>query len=154
VDGVTAMRSYLIATGILAATLAAGSASACIPYPPPHFPTLRANDGPPIFIGRVLSVEPKAALRENPRFEIHDAAAVISVLEVVQGEMPTEVEYVAATSVRLKPGQPAMDGWCGDYMTLQPGDLILGLQRSWGLQVLRPEQVGEDDISERIESHR
>jgi|SRR6478672_100817 len=148
------MRALVAAVATCTAVLAASPALACIGYPPPHFPSLRADGGPPIFIGEVLSVRPNADLQDNPRFEVKQATAVIAVLEAVQGEMPAEVQYTAATEVRLKPGQPVIDGWCGPYMDLKPGDLILGLKMSWGLQILRPEQVSEDDLIGRIESYR
>ena len=136
-----------------ASMLVAGAASACLPVPPPYWPTLLSEDGPPVFVGRVLSVTPNAELRDDPLFEVAEATAEIDVLESLQGAVSNPFAYTAATHVRLRPGQPLYEGWCGAVMTVKPGDLVLVVNARWGTSVFSPDQVPAD-FRDRILVHQ
>lgn len=98
---------------------------ACLPYPPPYWPNLlRAGGGPPVLIGRVVSVTENAELQDNPVLEVKEATAEIEAVAWLQSSGPSVIEYVAATDVRERPGVRNY-GWCGAFMTLEPGDMVV-----------------------------
>lgn len=99
---------------------------ACLPYPPPYWPNLLREGGPPVVIGRVVSVTANAELQDNPYLEVEEATAEIEALGWLQGSGPSVVQYVAATEVRERRGVRNY-GWCGAFMTLKPGDMVVAV---------------------------
>ena len=109
------------------ALLTPNISEACAPAAPPYWPALIQKGSPPIAIGRVLSVTPLSKSEVGVRFELSQAAVLIERVEPVQGEVPIVTVFTAPISVRLREGQPALDGWCGRMMDLRVGEIVLVL---------------------------
>lgn len=148
------MIKWLGAAMLVVLTLPGSQALACVSAAPPHWPSILRADGPPIAIGRVVSVVPNAAPRTGPRFEVYEATAEIQRLETIQGETSEATHYTAALSVRLLEGQPAMDGWCGDWMRLNPGDLVLVVETAGGRTSVFSQDRAPADLLPHFEAYR
>lgn len=114
----------MVSTVVCVMTVCAGPAMACLPYPPPNWSNVLRVGGPPVLIGRVVSVTANAELQESSLLEVEEATASIDAIEWLQSSGPNVVEYVAATEVRAIPGVQNY-GWCGRMMTIEPGEVVV-----------------------------
>lgn len=108
------------------------------------------DDGPPVWIGRVTNVAPNPAPYRNSRFKVQQSTATIETVERLHGEAPEVYEFVGATHVRsTSPG----DLWCGPYMMLQRGDVVLIIPNGAGDYVLEAAE-SPPEIRSRLESYQ
>lgn len=61
--------------------------------------------------------------------------------------------FTAPISVRLRAGQPALDGWCGRMMDLRVGEIVLVLENRPGEFIAYPKRLATPDLVGRIERY-
>lgn len=139
--------------GILVAISAfASSAQACIPEPPPHWPSLLRVDGPALFIGRVTTVERLPEPSRTPAIEIIQSRATIARLETLQGAPQESYALMAAESARRLGAYEGMI--CVNFQRVKPGDIVLAMETGTGaVRVFEPQQV-PPQFSSRLEAYR
>ena len=134
------------------ASLGAAPAWACIPEPPPHWPSLLRADGPALFIGRVTTVERLPLLRRTATLEVAESKATIVRLEAIQGQPKPAYTLTAAESVRRLDDYAGMV--CVDFQRVKVGDLVLGMEvPSGAVRLFEPHQV-PPEFTSRIEAYR
>ncbi|WP_292052473.1 MULTISPECIES: hypothetical protein [unclassified Brevundimonas] len=122
-------------------------ALACVPLPSPRWDIVPQQDGPPIAVGRVVSVVPDGgdAWKDIVRLEIE-------TLEVIQGEVPDRFSVRGISARREKPDEIVI--WCGRLLTDKPGDVVMAVSNG-GAQydLLMPFQIAAPYLA-RLESYR
>ncbi len=101
-------------------------------------------------IGRVVSVTRATEPVRTEYFEIWNETAVIAPIETVQGTAQTEYAVTAVGDyAELKPGPM----FCGDRMTLEPGQIVFGYEgRNGSLEVLKSYALPAD-LRARLEAY-
>ncbi len=146
------MKTGALIIAFALAALGAAPAWACIPEPPPHWPSLLRADGPALFIGRVTTVERLQVPRRTATIEITESKATIARLEAVQGQPKPTYDLTAAESVRRLDDYAGMV--CVDFQRVKVGDLVLGMEVPNGtVRLFEPQQV-PPEFTSRIEAYR
>lgn len=146
------MKTGALIIAFALAALGAAPAQACIPEPPPHWPSILRADGPALFIGRVTTVETLPEPRRTATLEITESKATIERLEAVQGQPKPSYALTAAESVRRLDNYNGMV--CVDFQRVKVGDLVLGMEAPNGaVRLFEPQEVSPEFTS-RIEAYR
>ncbi|HBY43909.1 MAG TPA: hypothetical protein DEH03_09515 [Brevundimonas sp.] len=146
------MKTGALIIAFAIAALGTAPAAACIPEPPPHWPSILRADGPTLFIGRVTTVETLPEPRRTTTLEITESRAVIERLEAIQGQPKPTYALTAAESVRRLGDYAGMV--CVDFQRVKVGDLVLGMEAPNGaLRLFEPHQV-PPEFTSRIEAYR
>ena len=146
------MKTGALIIAFALATLGAAPARACIPEPPPHWPSILRADGPALFVGRVTTVERLPEPRRTATLAVTESKATIELLEAVRGQPKPTYALTAAESVRRL---DAYDGMvCVDFQHLKAGDLVLGMEAPKGaVRIFEPQQI-PSEFTSRIEAYR
>jgi len=156
-----AVRRLMVLTAALVFLLQAGIASeahACIPEPPAPWSTVLVEGGPTVLIGQVVKVELAERPRASGAFLITEATATIRSLEAVQGGPVADARVSGA--VRVRNARPDAPMFCGDFLGLQAGDLVLAVRRADGsfrthpLEKLNLEQIDDPGLRKKLEAYR
>ena len=143
------LKALIIAFSL--ATLGAAPALACIPEPPPHWPSILQADGPALFIGRVTTVVRLPEPRHTATLEVIESRATIERLETVQGQPKSTYALTAAESVRRLDDYGGMV--CVDFQRVKAGDLVLGMETPIGaVRLFEPQQI-PPEFTSRIEAY-
>lgn len=146
-------KALCVSAGILAAVgVFASSVQACIPDPPPHWPSLLRADGPALFVGRVTMVERLPEPSRTQTIEVIQSKATIARLETLQGDPQKSYTLTAAETARPLGGYQGMI--CVDFQRVKPGDIVLAMETGTGaVRVFEPQQV-PSQFSSRLEAYR
>lgn len=144
------MRGFLVAAGILVATLSGtpGVADACGRPPPPPWHLLAREDGPAVWIGRVTSITPNLNPFRNERLEVNQSTAAIERIDTILGDPPERYEYVGATGSRTLDGSDYY--WCGPRMNMEVGEAVLLIDDPAGVYIYR---IGQPEEVARLRSY-
>ena len=146
------MKTGALIIAFAVAALGAAPAWACLPEPPPHWPSLLRADGPVLFIGRVTTVERLPEPRRTATLEVTESKATIQRLEAVQGQPKPTYTLTAAESVRRLDDYAGMV--CVDFQRVKVGDLVFGMEVPNGaVRLFEPQQV-PPEFTSRIEAYR
>ncbi len=146
------MKTGALIIAFALAALGAAPAWACIPEPPPHWPSLLRADGPALFIGRVTAVDTLPEPHRTATLEITESKATIERLESVQGQPKPSYALTAAENVRRLDNYSGMV--CVDFQRVKVGDLVLGMEAPNGaLRLFEPQQI-PPEFTSRIEAYR
>lgn len=146
------LKTKVLIIAFALAALGVAPARACLPDPPPHWPSLLRADGPALFIGRVTTVERLPEPRRTAALEITESKATITRLEIVQGQPQATYALTAAESVRRLNDYTGMV--CVGFQRVTVGDLVFGMETPNGaVRLFEPQQV-PPEFTSRIEAYR